>query len=82
MTCSLVCLFAKGQRASWLLVDCETGGVSRGSEKMWLRWFADSFRGVLCRTLLLVPAFPNWQLEFFYILLSIICPNCASTQLF
>ena len=54
----------------------------------WLRCFAHSFGGVEYRgmhsTLLLLPALQIQQLGFvsLCILLSIICPNCACTQLF
>ena len=61
----------------------------------WLRCFAHPSGGVVCRghaqyrafapnVLFLVQALQRWQLRFlvFCIFLSIICPNCACTQLF
>ena len=64
-------------------------GVGPGvGQEWWLKWAAHplvvlSARG-LRRTLLLLPAPQKWQLGFwsFCILLFIICPKCACTQLF
>ena len=63
-------------------------GSSRGWPERWLRWFAHTFGGVLCRGYVQCPDFllapQKWLFDFwpFCILLPIIFPNCPCTQLF
>ena len=88
------CSVPKGGGRAGSLCGVRVGVYPEVRLEGWRRWSAPPFGGVESRghvqdpafapnTLLLLPALPKWPLGFWsFCILSIICPNCACTQLF
>ena len=93
-TASFACSFPKGMWACYLY-GVKVGVCPGVRPEGWLKWFAPTSGGVECRghmqypafalyTLLLFLTLQKWQFGFWslFILLSIICLNCACRQFF